>query len=260
MTGAAFAAEWLALREPSDHRSRARPLARRFLEACADGAPLVDLGAGTGSNARYLQEMSPAPLSWRLIDADAGLVSHAGPIGAGVETVVMDLALISPKALDGAGGVSASALLDLVSEAWLRTVAELCAQARVPALFALNVDGMVRFDPEDRDDEAVLEWFARDQARDKGFGPALGPAATECANRVFSGLGFTVACARSDWVLSAGDGRLLPTYLRGVAAAAKNAGDDRVDAWLRRRLEAAKTGRLAVTVGHKDVLAVPVQP
>jgi len=255
MSGTEFEAAWLSLREPVDHRARARPLARRFLEACTGDRPIADLGAGTGSNARYLQALSPVPLSWRLIDADAGLLSRAGSIGAGVETAVMDLARISPQAFDGVGGVTAAAFLDLVSEDWLRELAEL--RARVPALFALTVDGVVRFDPEDPDDAPVLAGFARDQDRDKGIGLALGPAAADCAERLFAGLGYSVERARSDWVLSADDAALLRTYLKGVAAAAATVADDRVEAWLQRRIAAAASRRLTLTVGHADVLAIP---
>ncbi len=260
MTGATFQAAWLSLREPADHRARSSALARHFLAACAGAGPIADLGAGTGSNARYLQTVSPVPLRWRLIDRDADLLARAGRIGAGIEPYATDLVRMAPRTLDGVGGVTAAALLDLVSEGWLQMLAESCAQQEVPALFALNVDGFVRFDPEDPDDTLILAGFARDQDRDKGFGPALGPAAPDCTERLFVASGFAVQCARSEWVISGDDDALLRTYLKGVAAAAASGSApserERVDAWLQRRLAAAAGRGLTVTVGHKDVLAV----
>ena len=51
-----FTADWLALREPVDHRSRADDLLNvlgTWWET-AGGSRIADLGSGTGSNLRYL--------------------------------------------------------------------------------------------------------------------------------------------------------------------------------------------------------------
>ncbi len=261
MSGDAFSAGWLALREPADRRARSRQLATRFLAATAGAGTIVDLGAGTGANARYLQDAAADPFAWRLVDADPALLSRAGAIGAGIETVVADLADIRPDLIEGAAAVTCAALLDLVSETWLAGLSAACARADLPVLFALGVDGRVRFDPEDPDDDLVMDGFRRDQSRDKGFGPALGPDAPDAACRAFSAAGFSVIRARSDWALSGDDAGLLDAYLKGVAAAAAAGADaqlrDMIAAWSRRRRAAAGDRRLAVEVGHADVLALP---
>ena len=56
MSEESFSPEWLALREPVDHRSRAAgliPLLNSWWES-HEGSHIVDLGSGTGSNLRYL--------------------------------------------------------------------------------------------------------------------------------------------------------------------------------------------------------------
>jgi hypothetical protein len=59
--------------------------------------------------------------------------------------------------------------------------------------------------------------------------------------------------ARSDWRLGPGDCILLRELVAGIAAVAGPDGKD----WLRRRQEQIAAGRLSMTVGHVDILALP---
>src|SRR6184192_3040732 len=71
-----FSVEWLAMREPADHAARSAALARAVAELVQPGPGLrvLDLGAGTGSNARYLAARLPRPQRWLLVDRDATLL------------------------------------------------------------------------------------------------------------------------------------------------------------------------------------------
>ena len=74
-----FSPEWLALREPVDHRSRDAGLAARVTARFA-GRPSVtvtDLGCGSGSNLRATWALLPADQSWTLVDYDARLLAAA---------------------------------------------------------------------------------------------------------------------------------------------------------------------------------------
>ena len=78
MTG--FSADWLALREPIDHRSRHPGLLARLADAIGarESLRVVDLGAGTGSNLRALAPHLPPPRqTWRLVDHDPALIAAA---------------------------------------------------------------------------------------------------------------------------------------------------------------------------------------
>lgn len=82
MTG--FSAQWLALREPADHRARDQGLQRQ-VAAYLDGLArqrttpirLVDLGSGSGSNLRALAPHLPAAQHWTLVDYDPVLLAAA---------------------------------------------------------------------------------------------------------------------------------------------------------------------------------------
>jgi len=277
-----FSAAWLALREPADARARAADLEVALASALAargqtPGAPwiAVDLASGTGANVRHLAPRLPGPQRWRLLDADPSLLERARERCAGlrsldgapvaVETRTLDLARASlEEACDGASLVTASALLDLVSERWLRDLAAACARAGAVALLALDYDGRRECVPGEAGDGPALAAFNLHQRRDKGFGPALGPRATEVAASAFAARGFQVQVAPSDWQLGAEAAGLQAALLRGWAEAAIAAQpDDRAahEAWLGRREAHAAAGASRLRVGHQDLLAVPpLQP
>jgi hypothetical protein len=274
-----FSAEWLALREPADARARAAALERGLAEALAargrdPGTPwvAVDLASGTGANVRHLAPRLPGPQRWRLLDQDPGLLEHASGRCAGlraadgspvvIETQTLDLsrAAALAGACRGASLVTASALLDLVSEAWLEDLAAACASAGAVALFALDYDGRRECVPGEAGDAQALEAFNQHQRRDKGFGPALGPRATDVAADAFAARGFRVQRARSDWWLGPGEGRLQAALLHGWAGAALDAqpgASATLEAWLARREAHLASGASRLLVGHQDLLAVP---
>lgn len=274
-----FSAGWLALREPADARARAAALERGLAEALAardrrPGTPWLgaDLASGTGSNVRHLAPRLPGPQRWRLLDQDPGLLEDARGRCAGlrgadgspvvIETQVLDLsrAAVLAGACRGASLVTASALLDLVSEAWLADLAAACAGAGAVALLALDYDGRRACAPGEAGDAAALAAFNQHQRSDKGFGPALGPRATDAAADAFAARGFRVQRARSDWRLGPGDGGLQAAVLRGWAEAARDAQPGAratLEAWQARREAHLAAGASRLQVGHQDLLAVP---
>src|SRR5919106_1050001 len=130
-----FAAEWLALREPYDREARDPAILVAVVESLA-GHPLVtisDLACGTGSTLRALSPRLAGQQNWRLVDNNLGLLARASanpPAGGNVLPTPLDLNRDLEAALDGPVDlVTASALLDLVSDAWLeRLVIEIAAR------------------------------------------------------------------------------------------------------------------------------------
>jgi hypothetical protein len=252
----AFSADWLALRGGYDRAARSRPLAQAFLAGVPAGAPIVDLGAATGANATWLRELDSEGHRWRLVDLDPALLS-ASPL-ADIERVTLDLAQALEPALDAAAAVTASALLDLVSPAWLERLADMLAARRLPALFALTYDGRMRWTPLDRDDPLVRLDFHLDMRRDKGFGTALGPDAVDASVDALARRRARVRRANSDWRIAAGDDAMLATMIDGIAgpaAAAAPADAARIRGWAERRHLARRAGTLSVEIGHQDVYA-----
>jgi SAM-dependent methyltransferase len=272
-----FSADWLALREPAD--SRARDAGGGLLDALPStgalpvaGAPpaadagarsrdVLDLGAGTGANFRYLRARLGDGPRWTLVDHDPALlrraVASAASLGAAPDTTVIDLAAALDELPLPAGGlVTASALLDLVSAPWLERLASRCRAARAEVLFALTYDGRVRCWPQDRDDAAVIAQVNLHQRTDKGFGPALGPDAAAAAAAQFARDGYRLRRGRSDWRIGPDEPALQAALLEGWAEAARAiapGATPRIDAWLRRRLRHLQRGRSALGVGHEDL-------
>lgn len=267
---AGFSAEWLTLRERADHAARSVALTRALIEALPRDTPLriLDLAAGTGSNFRYLMEAGSErtrptldglrPVHWLLVDHDPALLALA-PKMPGVETRCLDLASLDDREIfEGRALVTASALLDLVSEAWLRTLAARCAESGAAVLFALSYDGRIQCSPEDPDDGRILALVNEHQRIDKGFGPALGPDATDCAARCFSSLGYRVRPAGSDWALPLEAGELQQQLIDLWAQAAAEiapAQTATIDLWRSRRLAHVAANRSQLMVGHQDMAA-----
>ncbi len=275
-----FSPEWLDRREPVDHRSRnpdlLAALARRF--AGRDCLAVVDLGCGAGSNLRALAPFLPERQSWRLVDHDPALLAAArerlaawadgaGEAGAALElrkggrTIEVafrraDLAADLAGALGPAAHlVTAAALFDLVSPAFIdRLAAEVAGRGAV-FYTALTYDGAEIWEPPHGADAAMLAAFHAHQAGDKGFGPSAGPGATEVLARAFLTQGYRVRSAGSPWRLGAGDAALIRDLAEGAAAAACETGrvaEATVAAWL-----AARRSASACTIGHQDLLAFP---
>ena len=89
--------------------------------------------------------------------------------------------------------ITISALLDLVSEAWLDRFAGNVAARALPVYAALTYDGRIDLSPctirSMRPSSAVVNAHQR---TDKGFGPALGPSAAAAAISGFEALGYSV--------------------------------------------------------------------
>jgi len=261
--------DWLALREAADAAARSVALTRAVAEKLPHDRPLraVDLGTGTGSNIRYLMPRLAADVQqWLLVDADPTLLSKAvrslRPMHSiVVETREMNLGALDARLFSRRDLVTASALLDLVSERWLGELASECRTAGAAVLFALTYDGRSHCDPPEPEDDEVRGLMNRHQRQnDKGFGRAAGPDAVAIAERSFAEAGYHVMREPADWVLAPDSRELQRQLVDGWAVAAREMAPDRsaaIDDWLRRRLEHIVAGRSRITVGHEDLGAWP---
>jgi hypothetical protein len=223
---------------------------------------IVDLGTGTGSNVRYLSSRLPRPQEWLVVDRDPRLLDElTRRVDVPVVTRPATLGALTGDLFADRDLVTASALLDLVSETWLQSLAEHCRRAGAVALFALTYDGESRCTPAESEDELVRTLMNRHQRQsDKGFGRAAGPDATDAAARAFRSAGYEVRLARSDWVLDPSYAAVQRPLVEGWAAAAVEMAPDRsatIADWLRRRLRHVDAGDSRIVVGHQDLAAVP---
>lgn len=251
-----FSATWLSLREPADHAARDVSLLKRAVKAAGAAPVIVDLGCGTGSTVRALEDHLQQAAVWRLLDNDPDLLTLAAKATQNhASTHQIDLRDLDALPLEGASLVTASALLDLCSRAWVRGLADRLAAQALPFYAALNYDGVMQWSPADQADDAVTRAFNRHQRGDKGFGAALGPDSVDAVAEIFEAAGFKVVQANSPWQLGPGEADLQRELLSGIAGAAAEAGEDTADTWLQTRI--AQLHVAQCQIGHRDLLALP---
>ena len=276
MTG--FSADWLALREPADHRARNAKLAHAVTSYFEGWRPVtvIDMGCGTGSNLRATAPLLGPDQFWTLVDYDAQLLAAArerltawaegsaekdGALvlfkGARRITVSFRQADLSAELDDvlsaGANLVTASALFDLVSADFLAKLIAGIAARKSAFYTVLTYDGDQRWMPEHAADAAMLAAFHAHQARDKGFGASAGPGAPDLLSEGFAAAGYTVMEGDSAWRLGPDDEALIDELAAGYAAAVAETGmvpPADLESW---RSE-ARTGCI---VGHADTFATP---
>src|SRR5207249_11284831 len=109
--------------------------------------------------------------------------------------------------------VTASALLDLVSEDWMRDLAARCRSNDALVLFALTYDGRSQCSPSEPEDDMIRELLnCHQKQRETGSGRAVGPDAVMSAATALAAVGYEVRRDLSDWVLS-GDARAMQREL-----------------------------------------------
>ena len=262
-----FSAEWLALREPYDVRARNPAVLKALIDSLsgASSIRIADLACGTGSTLRALEPLLPIQQSWQLVDNDTGLLAHASTAtrraAVTVTTEAADLNHNLEAVFDNPVDlVTISALLDLVSDAWLERLARRLAAHSIPVYAALTYDGRVELDPVEELDGVVVCAVNAHQRSDKGFGPALGPAAANCAITRLETLGYSALQGTSDWEFGPNDRdiqfEILASWARAALDIQALSLADTIT-WLTRRREAVAAGHSSIRVGHTDFFAAP---
>ena len=181
-----------------------------------------------------------------------------------VELCGLDLSHHLEDALDGKIDlVTASALLDLVSEGWLDQLLSEIVSRRLPFYATLTYDGRAEIEPADPLDVAIIAATNTHQRTDKGFGAALGPTAVPQQSRDSNCMQYSVVTGASDWLIGPDDREIqMKIFAVWVSAAQVIGGFSHSDTvgWLARRRDAVIAGCSSIRVGHVDFLATPSGP
>lgn len=283
-----FSTDWLALREPADAAARSTRLTAALATRLLSRRPLaiLDLGAGTGANLRHLAGPLGGDQHWLLVDHDAQLLADlpqrvsrwadAQALSMTHEAEVIDVrgpglrcrlttrrldlrdAVNDPRLYQDRRLVTASALLDLVSETWFETLVAHCRASSAALLFALSYDGRIVCLPREPEDDQICALVNIHQRGDKGFGAAMGPDAVDLAASCLTRAGYVVERARSDWQLMPQAAALHRPLIAGWAEAAAAIAPEHqatIADWRARRLAHVAAGRSHLVVGHEDVAA-----
>jgi hypothetical protein len=273
-----FSPEWLALREPADHRARDPGLADRLQAHVADRSRIsvVDIGCGTGSNLRGTFAQLPAEQHWTLVDYDPRLLAAARAAlsawadvarGAGDELELVkagkrlrvafrqrDLNASLDAALGPAPDlVTAAAFFDLASPEFIARLVHALVDRRAAFYTVLTYNGQQSWTPPHAADRLLLAAFHDHQRRDKGLGASAGPAAPMALSATLQSAAYHVSEGDSPWYLGPADARLIGELASGFGRAVAETGA--VDAatlagW-------AAVPRTGAVVGHTDTLALP---
>jgi len=273
-----FSVEWLALRERFDLIARNQDIVQTVQRWQGRTSPLniLDLGAGTGANFRILSPRLDGIQQWLLVDHDEQLLAEMGPsveAWAGRRGVDCDIAgtqisvgrsqaqimradLVTdleslPR--DGVHMVTASALMDLVSATWF----ERLAARQYPSLyFVLTYNGQIDWHPSDAFDEPARQLINRHQTGDKGFGPAMGPEASEQIAEMLRLRGYEIEMRSADWRMQPSDATMQRMLLEGWAGAMRELeSSETLDEWLERREGLIDQQQSRLKVGHTDLFA-----
>lgn len=273
-----FSPEWLALREPADQRARNNGVSQAVQAwfALRDAVKVTDLGAGTGANLRAVAPLLPDNQHWTLVDSDKALLALARMrlsawgdaarddgerliLTKGTATLTVDFKNLNlAKDLNaalasGADFVTASALFDLVSPAFITRLGHKLADMRAAFYAVLTYNGVERWSPHRPADNQVTAAFLRHMQTDKGFGPAAGHMAPAHLADQFRLNGYTVIEGESPWQLGHTDRLLIEELISGHAMAAletKAVDAATVTNWV-------KVKRAGASIGHTDIFAAP---
>ena len=262
---------WLAARVAADTAARAATLNTlvphliNYLAVTGDHdgtLEIIDLGAGTGANQRWLAPQLPFRQRWVHLDHDP-IISRSLPLPD--DTMVIDDSvetlsrLLASRKADRQL-VTCSALLDVLPIAQLDAVCRAVIDNRVPALFSLTVTGTLGVVPSHPDDQPLLDAFNDHQRR----GGRAGPEAAALAAETLRAAGFDVRCQETPWQLTAASGQafvgeVLQERLR--AAVSQHPGlVQAATAWLELRRSQLALGIMRIELGHGDILALPGMP
>ena len=280
MSQSSFTPEWLSLREPADTAARNADVLQALRRRFRNRRQLIicDLGSGTGAAVRAFADLLPEKQSWILIDNDKRNLATAKQILAAwaqdakstknglelryrgrtisVETQLRDISNANFDWPDQTGLVTASALFDLTSRAWINRLVRSLQDKSLPLLATLTFNGQIGTDPKHPSDRAISASFRAHMRRDKGFGPAAGSNAAVILQRKLTEAGYRLVTGQSPWILTREHRALLNATAGGIAAAAKQMGvvpKSEIIAWNARFKRQAST----LEIGHEDIFALP---
>jgi hypothetical protein len=259
---------WLAARVAADDAARVATvstllpgLSTYLIDAAGplSTVQIIDLGAGTGANQRWLAPRLPIRQRWLHLDHNP-MISRSLPLPA--ETMIIDegveaLGQLLTRASGDLQLVTCSALLDVLTTEQVEAVCRAVIDNRVPAFFSLTVTGGLRLSPTDRHDQLLLAAFNDHQRRAGG----AGPEATTLTVNLLREAEFAVTTQETPWRLTVKSGMAFVDQMLEERLAAAVAQDPALArtaaAWLELRRAQLAAGLLQIELDHCDILALP---
>ena len=283
-----FNADWLNERYPYDSEARDKTIedtALNYLKAKTN-LHLVDVGAGTGSNALYLMDKLEQDQSWTFIETDTALNSilirrlkefalyhkygwevQKGKYIISTPAKTLSFQILNNSLLDIASLVDlssvdlvlANAVFDLLPATQIETFLQPILKEKGACLFTMNYQQMV-FTPSDPFDDNYIALYNKHLERPQDFGQAMGKQAGNKLIQLFKEANWVTHQAESFWQLLADDIKMHYYLLNFMDKALQELDfekplKEQFPKWLQRKKELIITRRQQLTVGHLDIFA-----
>lgn len=277
-----FDAAWLEARKGADELSRNLAIAasmRAHFAIRADMA-ILDLGCGIGNNLRGIYSYLPNYQRWTLVEFDRDLLDAArqsltswadrakqksrrddvlvlekADYRIEVTFRAADLSKHLDQLLDGWPDlVVAASLLDLLSKPLIDNLTDKLAARRIPLYASHTADGDHEWYPANRTDPLIFQAIGRNPARDRGYGPSVGPRAATLVTEILRARGAIVELGSSRWQLNGNEDRELLIWLAdtiaSIAADTRLVPETVAATWAQSRAMAD-----TAMIGHQDLFA-----
>ena len=281
-----FSIDWLEERFRFDAAARNKQLEQKCLEWLAPHATahLVDVGAGSGSNARYWIPKIPQAQNWTLVEQDADILRKGlQRLGSWAQTQGMEckirsdwqwqfqqgdkeihiqgkvgslLALSDHVALAQQHLVMANAVFDLFSVHPFEKFCQLLQKYPIAFYPTINYTGMA-FEKNHEADQQIVDWYEGHMQQERPDGKSMGKTCGEVMQTVWNQLGGDCDAYPSNWEITESDVALktmLLGYIRGALGELTLTELERqvVEPWCEFRMQ-AHAGKMYVQ--HVDIWA-----
>jgi len=283
-----FNADWLNERYPYDSEARNKTIestALNYLKA-KTSLNLVDVGAGTGSNALYLMDKLKQDQSWTFIEMDTTLnpilirrlkdfalyhkyewEEQADKYKITTPAKTLSFQILNDSLLNIASLVDLSsvdlvlgnAIFDLLPATQIEAFLSPILKEKGACLFTMNYQEM-EFRPTDPFDDNYISLYNKHMERPQAFGRAMGKQAGKKLVQLFKEADWSSQEADSYWQLMEDDIKMHYYLLNFMENALQELDfevqlKEQFPKWLQRKKELIITRRQQLSIGHLDIFA-----
>ena len=275
---------WLDERYRFDAVARNPTIEQKFLHSLPskDTISLVDVGAGSGANGRYLMEKIPANQQWVLIEQNPDfskaslqvLQQHARHQGytsfleqdtltlqTPTKTIQVNakqgslLEIENMTDLSHTDAVVANAVFDLFTPHQFDTFVSTIARYQLIFLSTLNYENM-HFSPNTPQDEKMIALYHAHMLRPQTVGTAMGPDCIPQISEILKKYRYAVDTGSSIWNIHSKDEKMMQYLLNFMESSITELPPSPEDAlllqqWVKQKEEAAD---FTLTIEHQDIL------
>ena len=282
-------ANWLETRYPYDSEARNKSLEAKVIAYLSPKkkVTLVDVGAGTGSNALYLMDKIDGNQHWYFIEQNEGfqefLIHRLKEYAAfhkyeyatqkDIQQIITPNRQLSFQFINGSlldikaliplqevDLILANAVFDLFTEQQIQRFLSPIQLTAIACYFTLNYQGMV-YQPEEPFDVSYIDLYEQHMERPQVTGQATGKHASQHI-AAYLNASHTIQQAPSIWDIRQEDIKMHYYLLNFIENSIPELSVEKelshfFPKWIQRKKELVINRRLSLQVQHSDIFCVP---